>query len=135
MKSRLKIYIALHILLMRYTISGIVSKFAAREDFLSLPFILLYGVEILLLAFYAIGWQQFVKRMPLSLVYANRAVTVVWGCIWSVVIFNDYLTPGKIGGAILVLIGVALFGYADGKENEKEEMLSQNADDEQENYK
>lgn len=135
MKSRLKIYIALHILLMIYTISGIVSKFAAREDFLSLPFILLYGVEILLLAFYAIGWQQFVKRMPLSLVYANRAVTVVWGCIWSVVIFNDYLTPGKIGGAILVLIGVALFGYADGKENEKEEMLSQNADDEQENYK
>lgn len=117
MKSKAKTYLALHLFLMVYTISGIVSKFAAGKDFLSLPFILLYGAEILLLAFYAIGWQQFVKRMPLSLAYANRAVTVVWGCVWAVLIFHEQLTVGKVAGAVLVLAGVALYGYADGRAN------------------
>ena len=119
MKKSVNIYVALHLFLMVYTVSGIVSKFAAQKEFLSLPFILLYGVEILILGFYAIGWQQFVKRMPLSLVYANRAITVVWGCIWAVIIFHEQLTAGKLIGAALVVIGVALYGFSDGKENEK----------------
>ena len=76
---------------------------------------LLYGAEILILAFYAIGWQQFIKRMPLSAAYANKAVTVVWGCIWGVVFFQEQLSVGKIIGAVLVLAGIALYGYADGK--------------------
>ena len=100
---------------MIYSVSGVVSKLAAGKPFMSLSFILLYGIEILLLAFYAIGWQQFVKRMPLSLAYANKAVTVVWGCVWAVLIFHESLTLGKIAGAALVLAGVALYGYADGK--------------------
>lgn len=115
MKPKIKLYIALHVFLMIYTVSGIVSKFAAGKVFMSLPFLLLYGVEILLLAFYALGWQQFVKRMPLSVAYANRAVTVVWGCVWAILIFHEDLSLGKIAGAAMVLCGIALYGYADGK--------------------
>lgn len=125
MKPKIKLYIALHLFLMIYASTGLISKLAAGKEFLSLPFILLYGVEILLLAFYAIGWQQFVKRMPLSLLYANRAVTVVWGCVWAVLIFRENLTPGKIGGVVLVLAGVALYGFADGKENEKTDITKE----------
>ncbi len=110
-----KLILALHLFLMIYSISGVVSKFAAGQAFMSPSFILLYGIEVLLLAFYAIGWQQFVKRMPLSLAYANKAVTVVWGCVWAVLIFHERLTLGKVVGAALVLVGVALYGYADGK--------------------
>ena len=121
MKSKIKLYIALHLFLMVYTVSGIVSKLAAGKDFLSIPFLLLYGVEVLLLAFYAIGWQQFIKRMPLSAAYANKAVTVVWGCIWGILVFHEQLTPGKAIGALLVLCGVALYGYADGREARADE--------------
>ena len=96
-------------------INGIISKLAAGKPFMSPAFIALYGIEILILGFYAIGWQQFIKRMPLSVAYANKAVTVVWGCIWGVLIFHEHLTPGKIIGALMVLSGVALYGWADGK--------------------
>ena len=49
------------------------------------------------------------------LAYANKAVTVVWGCVWGVLIFHEHLTPGKIVGALMVLSGVAIYGWADGK--------------------
>ena len=101
---------------MLYSTGGIISKLAAGQPFLSLPFILLYGVEILILAFYAIGWQQFIKRMSLSAAYANKAVTVVWGCIWGMLVFDEHITSGKVIGILLVLCGVALYGYADGRE-------------------
>ncbi len=114
-KSRFKLYLALHLFLMLYSTGGIFSKLAAGQEFLSLPFILLYGAEILILGFYAIGWQQFVKRMPLSAAYANKAVTVVWGCVWGVLLFREKLSTGKILGGLLVLAGVALYGFADGK--------------------
>ena len=121
MKPKVRLYLALHIFLMVYSTAGIVSKLAAREEFMSLPFILLYGLEILILAFYAVGWQQFIKRMPLSVAYANKAVTVIWGCVWGVLIFHEHLTLGKVAGALLVLCGVALYGIADGKVGKTDE--------------
>lgn len=115
MMNKAKLYLALHIFLMLYSISGIVSKFASKHSFLSTPFILLYGLSILIMFFYAVGWQQFIKRMPLSVAYANKAVTIVWGCLWGVLIFRETLSLGKALGCLLVLGGVALYGYADGK--------------------
>lgn len=120
MNKRAKLYLSLHLFLMLYSTGGIISKLAAGHAFLSLPFILLYGVEILILAFYAIGWQQFIKRMPLSVAYANKAVTVVWGCVWGVLVFHEHLSVGKVIGGLLVLCGVALYGYADGAARKEE---------------
>ena len=40
---------------------------------------------------------------------------MVWGCVWGVLSSREQLTPGKIIGALLVLCGVALYGWADGK--------------------
>ena len=71
-----KLYLALHLFLMLYSLSGVVSKLAAGKPFMSPAFIALYGIEILLLGFYAIGWQQFIKRMPLSVAYANKAAAL-----------------------------------------------------------
>ena len=118
--KKIKLYLALHIFLMIYATSSIFSKLAAGKPFMSLPFIFLYGMQILLLAFYAIGWQQFIKRMPLSVAYANKAVSVIWGCVWGVLIFHEHLTAGKIIGGVLVLIGIAMYGYSEGEEEESE---------------
>ena len=117
-KPNKKLYLALHIFLMLYSTGGIIVKLAARQPFMSLPFLALYGMQIALLAFYAIGWQQFIKRMPLSAAYANKAVTIVWGCIWGIIVFNEHMTTGKIIGCLVVLIGIVLYGYADGKESD-----------------
>ncbi len=114
-RSRRLLFLLLHLFLAVYSAAGIVSKLAAGKSFLSLPFLLLYGLELLLLLFYAIGWQQFIKRLPLSAAYANKSVTVVWGCLWGILIFRERLTPGKLAGCVLVLAGVALYGWAEGR--------------------
>lgn len=113
MKNKVKTIFLLHLMLMIYSASGICSKLAAGQPFLSFKFCLYYGLIILLLGFYAIGWQQIIKRLPLTTAFANKAVTVIWGIIWGVVFFREPVTTGKIIGAVLVIAGVVLFAVAD----------------------
>ena len=111
MKKKLLTLFALHLMLAIYSISGVCSKLAAGEEFLSLNFCLFYGAVILLLGFYAIAWQQIIKRMPLTAAYANRAATVVWGLIWGVIFFQEGITAGKLIGAAMVIVGIVLYAY------------------------
>ena len=120
MNTKLKTYLFLHLLLAVYSVNGICSKLAAGQTFLSWPFIFLYGAVIALLGIYALGWQQVIKRIPLSAAYANKAVTVVWGCVWGALVFREQLTPGKLIGGALVICGVVLYGLSDGKEGGQE---------------
>ncbi len=117
-RSRVKVYIVLHVMLMIYSMSGICSKMAAKEEFLSARFCLFYGCIILLLGLYAIGWQQIIKRLPLTTAFANKAVSIVWGMVWGILIFHEKITVGNIVGAALVISGVVLYAYADDKKEE-----------------
>ena len=87
---------------------------------MSVRFCLYYGTVILLLGVYAIGWQQVIKRIPLTTAFANKAVTVVWGLVWGALFFREAVTPGKLLGAALVIVGVILFEQADGEAAESE---------------
>lgn len=119
-KSKLKVLFALHLMLMIYSMSGICSKMASQQDFLSFKFCLFYAIIIFLLGFYAIGWQQIIKRLPLTTAFANKAVTVVWGIIWGAVFFHESITVGKVIGAALVIVGVVIYARADeGEVNEQ----------------
>lgn len=120
-KGNLKILFLLHIMLMIYSMSSICSKKAAGTEFLSLEFCLYYGAIIALLGLYAIGWQQIIKRLPLTTAFANKAVTVVWGIIWGALFFSEPITVGKVVGAILVVAGVVLYAYADAEDKSGEE--------------
>jgi len=111
--SKLKTMLMLHLMLMIYSSGGICSKLAGGEPFLSLKFCFYYGIIIALLGLYAIGWQQIIKRMPLTTAFANKAVTVVWGLVWGVVYFQEAVTVGKLIGAALVILGVVIFAKSD----------------------
>lgn len=116
--SRARVLLGLHLLLGIYSLSDVASKKAAGTAFLSPTFILFYGIVLVLLAVYAIGWQQVIRRMPLSSAYANRAVTVIWGIAWGVVFFGESVTPGKVVGASLIMAGIVLFARSDRKETD-----------------
>lgn len=121
MKESLKSLFMLHLLLMVYSISGILSKNAANVSFLSIEFCLLYAGILALLGLYAIGWQQVLKKMALTTAFSNKAVTIVWGIIWGAFFFAEPITLPKVGGAILIVVGVVLFSHSD------IEVASQNA--------
>ena len=117
----------LHIMLMVYSMSGICSKMASKQEFLSLRFLLYYAGVIVLLAVYAVAWQQIIKRISLTLAYANRAVTVVWGLVWGMIFFHEQVTLGKAVGAMLVVAGVVFYALADNKQSDdKAEECKQN---------
>lgn len=115
--GRIKTLFALHMLLMVYSTSGILSKLAAGVDFLSIEFCLYYGGVLLLLGFYAIGWQQILKRLPLTTAFSNKAVTIAWGIIWGALFFFEPITLPKAVGALLIIAGVVLFSHADSQES------------------
>ena len=119
-RSKFSTLFALHLMLMLYSMSEICSKKAAGESFLSVRFCLYYGTVILLLGVYAIGWQQVIKRIPLTTAFANKAVTVVWGLVWGALFFREAVTLGKLLGAVLVIAGVILFERANGEAAESE---------------
>lgn len=117
-KTQGRTLLLLHILLLFYSLSDVMSKLAAGFDFLSLGFVVCYGALLVILAGYAIGWQQVIKRMPLTTAYANRGITVVWGIFWGALFFSEAITPGKIAGAVMVVAGIVLFSLADGEAQE-----------------
>mgnify|MGYP002626576780 FL=1 len=113
MKSEFKYMIILHILLGVYSLTGVASKFAAGEEFMSFKFILFYGLSLFGLFIYAFVWQQVIKHMPLITAYANKGVTVIWGILWGYFIFSEEITLRKIIGAIIIVAGIVLIVTAD----------------------
>ncbi len=107
-KEFFRAFILLHILLVFYSLGGICSKLAAQYDFLSLPFILYYGIVLLILFAYAVLWQQILKKLPLVTAYANKAVTVIWGMLWGSIFFKESVNGWKIIGALIIIVGVYL---------------------------
>lgn len=89
-----------------YTLSGIAAKFASGYAFLSPGFILCYGGEILALGVYAVLWQQILKRIDISVAYANRAIAVFWSMLWALLIFHEEITVQNIAGIFLIILGI-----------------------------
>ena len=119
-KNKAKTFILLHLMLMVYSLSGVCSKMASKEKFLSFKFCFFYGCIILLLGFYAIAWQQIIKRLALTTAFANKAVTIVWGIVWGMVFFKERVSVNQIIGAMIVIVGVVLYAIADGEARQEE---------------
>ena len=106
-------YVSLHLLLFLFSFCAVFSKLAAQNEFLSLKFIVFYGMSILILGIYAILWQQILKKFNLTTAFFNKAVVVIWGMLWGAIFFQEKITIKMIIGVIIVLIGVGLVVKAD----------------------
>ena len=111
--SNVKMYVLLHALMFLFSLSPVCSKLAGRQPFLSVPFFVFYGLVIVILGVYALAWQQVIKRMPLTTAYANKAVTVVWGMVWGMLLFGESITPQKVLGAAVIVAGVVLYAFSE----------------------
>lgn len=108
MKDNTKNFILLHILLLLYSLSGILSKVASKQEWLSPEFFIYYVGVICILFLYALLWQQLIKRMQISYAYANKAVNVIWGIIWGGLIFHEKIKLQNIVGAFFIVIGIMI---------------------------
>ena len=108
-----KWFLLLHVNLGIYAGSSVCSKLAAQQPFLSAAFIVLYGLMLLALVTYAVGWQQVIKHLPLTTAYANKAITVVWGILLGFLLFGESITLRQFIGAAVIIVGIVLFVRAD----------------------
>lgn len=107
-KNLIKNIVILQVIIMIYTLSTVAAKFASGQEFLSINFIIFYGVEILILGIYAIAWQQIIKKFDISIAYANKAMSLLWSLVWAIVFFGESITINNIIGVIIVIIGTII---------------------------
>ena len=94
----------------------VMAKLASGHPTLSLNFFLFYGAELVILAIYALLWQQMIKKFELSIAYTNRAMALLWSLIWAAVIFHDKITLKNIIGVALVITGTIIVNGGQQKE-------------------
>ena len=117
-KTDKKVFLALHLLLLFYSLSSVLSKLAAGQPFLSFKFCLYYGGMFLILVLYALGWQQILKRLPLTVAFANKAVTLVWSMVFGALLFREQIRLNQVIGCTLAVLGVVLFVQPEKDEKE-----------------
>lgn len=116
----IKDIIFLQAIIVIFSISSVIAKFASGQAFLSFKFILFYGLEIVALGIYAILWQQAIKKIELSIAYANKAMCVLWSMIWAVIIFHNEITYKNVIGVILVIAGTIVLNHSEGEDENEE---------------
>lgn len=67
---------------------------------------------------YAVLWQQVLKKIPLSVASANKAITIIWGIVFGKIVFDEKIKWNMILGAFIILIGI--FILLTEKESDKE---------------
>lgn len=91
-----------------YTGSSICSKMTANYEALSFKWFLWIFLEVCCLGFYAIFWQQIIKRFDLSIAYANRAFAIFWSMLWAMLIFGEGISVKNIIGVVVIFAGIML---------------------------
>ena len=101
-------FLLLHISVLFSSLSGVCSKLAAGQKFLSLRFFFYYGLVLVIMFGYAVIWQQILKRMPLTVAYSNKPISLIWGMVWGALIFKERITWKMILGAAIIFAGIYL---------------------------
>ena len=112
--SKARAFLALQLLLLCYALSTVMQKLAAQQEFMSLRFLLCAAGMFLFLGVYALGWQQVLKRLPLTVAYAtSKAVVFLWMLVFGALLFHERVSVRQLLGCALLMAGVVLFALAE----------------------
>ncbi len=106
MKIASSSFLILIVAVLIYSTSGVFSKLAAQEDFLSLKYIIFLGLVIMVLGIYAILWQIALKITPLSKAYLYKSLSIIMGLLFAYFFFNEKITINNILGATAIISGL-----------------------------
>ena len=108
LKDILLLQLAVGIYSINTVIGGLVGNSLNVNGALSVKTIGLLFLEVIVLFVYAILWQQLIGRFQLSIAYANKAMTLLWSLMWSVVLFHEDVTLYKVIGVLMVMAGTVI---------------------------
>lgn len=91
-----------------YSSSGIFSKYASIQKFLSFPYIGFLAGVIFVLGIYAVLWQQIIKRMPVGDAYLFKGTGTIFGLLIAHYMFGEIITINNCIGAAIIITGITL---------------------------
>lgn len=101
-------YILLLVAFFIYSCSGVFSKYASMQEFLSLPYIAFISGVVFVLGVYAIMWQQIIKRMPVGDAFLFKGIGTIFGLLLAHYVFGEVITLNNCIGAAVIVAGVTL---------------------------
>lgn len=101
-------YILLLIAFLLYSVSGVFSKLASTEVFLSTGYLKFFLLILVSLGLYAVLWQHILKRFPLSQAFLYKSITVVFSLIYAYIFFNESISFNNMIGASLIVAGIII---------------------------
>ncbi len=110
MNKKMKSIIGMQILVLIYSMTGSLSKFASNfmgtYGLISWQVVLTLGAIVGVLGIYAIFWQKVLKNVDLSIAYANKGIGILWTLVWSMVLFGESISMYNIIGIVIICVGV-----------------------------
>lgn len=106
--QQIKKYIFLHVCILIYTLSTVMTKYASQYDFLSIKYLMCMLLVFVILGVYAILWQHVIKYFSPSVAYSNKSVTTIWTLIFSCLLFGEGITVKNVVGVIIIIAGVIM---------------------------
>ncbi|MBR1809231.1 MAG: EamA family transporter [Paludibacteraceae bacterium] len=85
------------------------TKFAAQQEFMSVPYCMSLAGAIGVMGIYAICWQQILKRIDLSTAYMFKGTSLIFVMLLAYAIFDETITTMNIIGATVIILGIALY--------------------------
>ncbi len=106
--KKIKSLLILHLALLVFSASMIFSKYCSMQPFLSFRYILFFGLQVFCLGIFAIVWQMVLKQIPLSIAYANKGITIVWGMLIGYFLFQEKITLMNVIGVLIIIAGIVV---------------------------
>lgn len=74
----------------------------------------LFGLSgaICVMGVYAILWQQVLKRIELSTAYMFKGTSLIFVLLLAALLFGESITWTNIIGAVIIILGIALYAKA-----------------------
>ena len=107
-RASLKLILLLQACVLLFSTSSVLMKLASGYPMLTWPWLGLYAGALFIIGAYALAWQQFLTRIPLTTAYANRAMTMFWSMLFGVLIFGERVTWNMLAGVAVIVAGIYL---------------------------
>lgn len=95
-----------------YACTAIFTKSASLHPFMSSSYILWIIGAIGIMGFYALLWQQILKRIPISDAYMFKGTSLIFILLISALLFNESISITNVIGAIIIIVGITLYAKA-----------------------
>lgn len=92
-----------------YACVTLFTKFAAQQEFVSMPYCLGLCGAVGVMGAYAICWQQILKHIELSTAYMFKGTSLIFVMLLAFAIFGEAITMMNIIGATVIVLGILLY--------------------------